>query len=48
MNRYMPITGIDCIPATLLIDTEALQKRGQIYFRTPSKLNKPAPSDLIK
>ncbi|EJL03881.1 hypothetical protein PflQ2_0682 [Pseudomonas fluorescens Q2-87] len=23
MNRYMPITGIDCIPATLLIDTEA-------------------------
>ncbi|OOG82735.1 hypothetical protein B0E42_21825 [Pseudomonas sp. A25(2017)] len=23
MTRYMPITGIDCIPATLLIDTEA-------------------------
>ncbi|BBP61600.1 hypothetical protein [Pseudomonas sp. St316] len=23
MNRYMPITGIDCAPATLLIDTEA-------------------------
>ncbi|ROO38665.1 MULTISPECIES: hypothetical protein [unclassified Pseudomonas] len=23
MNRYMPITGIDCTPATLLIDTEA-------------------------
>ncbi|MFL7961063.1 hypothetical protein ACEI36_02260 [Pseudomonas kielensis] len=23
MNRYMPITGVDCIPATLLIDTEA-------------------------
>lgn len=23
MNRYMPITGIDCIPSTLLIDTEA-------------------------
>jgi len=23
MKRYMPITGIDCIPATLLIDTEA-------------------------
>lgn len=23
MNRYMPITGIDCVPATLLIDTEA-------------------------
>ncbi|AOE60265.1 hypothetical protein QZH45_13330 [Pseudomonas corrugata] len=23
MTRYMPITGIDCTPATLLIDTEA-------------------------
>lgn len=23
MNRYMPITGVDCVPATLLIDTEA-------------------------
>ncbi|MCJ8207820.1 hypothetical protein [Pseudomonas sp. RGM2987] len=23
MNRYMPITGIDITPATLLIDTEA-------------------------
>ncbi|SFB37690.1 hypothetical protein SAMN03159488_03357 [Pseudomonas sp. NFIX10] len=23
MKRYMPITGVDCIPATLLIDTEA-------------------------
>lgn len=23
MSRYMPITGIDLIPATLLIDTEA-------------------------
>ncbi|AHL32077.1 hypothetical protein CD58_03860 [Pseudomonas brassicacearum] len=23
MNRYMPVTGIDCTPATLLIDTEA-------------------------
>jgi len=23
MKRYMPITGIDCNPATLLIDTEA-------------------------
>lgn len=23
MTRYMPITGIDLIPATLLIDTEA-------------------------
>ncbi|WP_422777677.1 hypothetical protein ACOXXE_11825 [Pseudomonas mediterranea] len=23
MTRYMPITGVDCTPATLLIDTEA-------------------------
>ena len=23
MNRYMPLTGIDLIPASLLIDTEA-------------------------
>ncbi|SCZ47177.1 hypothetical protein SAMN03159306_06105 [Pseudomonas sp. NFACC48-1] len=23
MTRYMPITGIDCIPAVLLIDAEA-------------------------
>ena len=23
MNRYIPITGIDCTPASLLIDTQA-------------------------
>lgn len=23
MNRYIPITGVDCTPATLLIDTQA-------------------------
>ena len=23
MNRYMPITGLDCTPASLLIDTQA-------------------------
>ena len=23
MNRYMPLTGIDLVPASLLIDTEA-------------------------
>ncbi|MCQ6257541.1 hypothetical protein [Pseudomonas sp. Q11] len=23
MNRYMPLTGVDCSPAALLIDTQA-------------------------
>ncbi|ALI06677.1 MULTISPECIES: hypothetical protein [Pseudomonas] len=42
MKRYMPITGIDCIPATLLIDTEApldvLFETADYHIRTVTQL----------
>ncbi|MBU6956910.1 hypothetical protein KRR23_04020 [Pseudomonas sp. CVAP len=42
MNRYMPLTGIDLIPASLLIDTQApldvLQATADYRIRTVTQV----------
>jgi hypothetical protein len=42
MNRYMPLTGIDLIPASLLIDTQApldvLQAMADYRIRTVTQV----------